>query len=226
MLLTRKNEPWHWDPPQEAAFQKLKVIFTSPPILAQFDPERQTIIETNASDYAIAAVLSQTHEKTTRPIAFLSKKLSLAEQNYTIYKKKLLAIMTAFKHWAHYLRGARHRIEVLTDHRNLEYFKRVGTDRPQQARWAIKLEEFNYVIKFVKGKNNCKADALTRTTDPEKDDHLPDRVISNDHIIAAATQNSGFLDGIREGIKRGHHPTIEVQDCKEENGKIFYKGRE
>jgi hypothetical protein len=59
-------------------------MFTAPPTLAQFDPKRQTILKADASDHTLVAVLSQVHNKMTRPVAFLSKKLSLAQQNYTI----------------------------------------------------------------------------------------------------------------------------------------------
>jgi hypothetical protein len=71
-------------------------VFIDPPILTQFDLERQTILKTDASYHTLAAVLSQVHDKMTWPVAFLSKKLSPAEQNHTIYKKELLAIVTAF----------------------------------------------------------------------------------------------------------------------------------
>jgi hypothetical protein len=64
----------------------------------------------------MAAVLFQVHDKHLHPVTSMSKKLAGAEANYGIYKKELLAIVTAFKEWAHCLRGAKHTIEVRTDH--------------------------------------------------------------------------------------------------------------
>jgi hypothetical protein len=160
--LTRKDVRWHWDPPQQTAFERLKEAFTTAPVLAHFDPELSTVVETDASDHKMAAVLSQVHDKRLRPVAYMSKKFSSTKANYGIYKKELVAIVTAFKKWAHYLRGTKHTIEVRTEHRNLQYFKTVSTDKPQQARWAIELEEFDFKIKFIEGKTNGKPDALTR----------------------------------------------------------------
>jgi hypothetical protein len=90
-------------------------MFTAPPIMVQFDLEQLTIRETDAFDHTLTTMLLQVDDKTTRLVAFLSKKLSTAKQNYIIYKKELLAIVTAFKHWAHYLQGAKHWIEVRTN---------------------------------------------------------------------------------------------------------------
>jgi hypothetical protein len=107
------------------------------------------------------------------------RKVFLAEQSNTIYTKELLAIVTAFKHWARYLQCAEHQIEVCTDYKNLEYFKTIGTDQQQLAQWAIKLKEINYRNKFIKAQTNSKADTLTRSTYLEADKTLPHRVISN-----------------------------------------------
>jgi hypothetical protein len=114
--LTRKDVPWHWDPPQLTAFERLKEAFTTAPVLAHFDPELPTVVETDASDHTMAAVLSQVHDKRLSPVAYMSKIFSSTKANYSIYKKELLDIVTAFKEWAHYLRGTKHTIEVRTDH--------------------------------------------------------------------------------------------------------------
>ena len=94
--------------------------FTSAPILRHYDPELPYVIECDASDFAISAVLSQEFEGRFHPIAFHSRKMYKHEVNYEIHDKELLAITAAFKEWRRYLAGARHKISIYMDHRGLE----------------------------------------------------------------------------------------------------------
>ncbi|ESK81555.1 gag polymerase env [Moniliophthora roreri MCA 2997] len=81
------------------------------------------MIETDTSNYAIATILSITlSNRELHPVAFLSQTLTGAELNYNTHNKELLAIFEAFKSWCHYLEGAANLINVVTDHKNLEYF--------------------------------------------------------------------------------------------------------
>ena len=83
--LTRKDKPFNWEKPQEKAFQQLKALFTTQPILSFFDPEKEIILETDASDHAVGAVLSQPdYLKRLHPVAFHSRKFSPGELNYEI----------------------------------------------------------------------------------------------------------------------------------------------
>ena len=102
--LTRKDAPWVWSPECELAFQLLKDAFTSAPILHHFDPSLPPIVETDASDYAVAGIFSVCAEDgEIHPVAFYSRTLSGAELNYDTHDKELLAIYEAFKTWHHYL---------------------------------------------------------------------------------------------------------------------------
>src|SRR5258705_6110850 len=90
--LTKKDKPFLWTTQTESAFQALKQAFTTAPILQHFDPEKPIIVETDASDYVSAGILSQKDEEgRLHPIAFFSKKHTPAECNYEIYDKELLA---------------------------------------------------------------------------------------------------------------------------------------
>jgi hypothetical protein len=97
--LTRKNVPWNFDASCRQAFEKLKSAFTAAPILASFVPGLPLVVETDASDYAIAGILSTYPDDGTdlHPIAFFSRTLSGAELNYDVHDKELLAIFEAFK---------------------------------------------------------------------------------------------------------------------------------
>ena len=164
--LTRKNHPWYWSPACNAAFRLLKDAFTSAPILHHFDPSLPPIVETDASDYAIAGILSLlTDDGDVRPVAFFSRTLTGAELNYDTHDKELLAIFHAFKTWRHYLESPHHTIDVVTDHKNLEYFSTTKTLTRRQARWSEYLSAFNMVIRFRPGKLGEKPDSLTRRAD-------------------------------------------------------------
>jgi len=97
--LTKKTEKWAWNQQVEGAFQELKKRFTTAPILSHFDAQKPVIIETDASDFAIGAILSQwNNEERLHPVAFHYGKFQPAEINYEIHDKELLAIVDALKH--------------------------------------------------------------------------------------------------------------------------------
>ena len=130
--------------------------------MRHFDPQKEIFLETDASDFAIAGVLSQKHEGRLHPVAFFSRKFIPAEVNYEVYDKEMLAIVQCFIEWRHYLEGARHQITVFTDHKNLEYFATSKVLNRRQARWAERLSPFDFKIIYRKGDQNGKADALSR----------------------------------------------------------------
>lgn len=120
--LTKNSQRFEWGAEQQKAFDQLKAQLTSAPILAHPDPSRQYILSSDASGFAIAAVLSQQQEDgTTRPVAYYSRKMSAAKKNYDVHDKELLAIVMAVKHWRCYLDGNPHPTKVLTDHKGLQW---------------------------------------------------------------------------------------------------------
>src|SRR5579859_4909413 len=99
------------------------------------NPEKEAILESDASDFAIAACLSQKDAQGIKyPIAFYSRKLTLAERNYDVYDKELLAIIMALKEWRVYLEGAKKEILIITVHKNLLYFTKAREMNGRQAR--------------------------------------------------------------------------------------------
>lgn len=164
--LTKKTlGKFQWTAEADKAFKTLKAKFTEAPILKHFDPEKQAILETDASDFAIGAVLSQHHDKRLHPVAFHSRKMSPAEMNYEIHDKEMLAIVVALEDWRHYLQGGKFPVLIYTDHKNLEYFMTTKTLNRRQARWAEKLSEYDFTIVYRKGTSNAKADALSRRSE-------------------------------------------------------------
>jgi hypothetical protein len=164
--LTKKTVTWNWDTKCQNAFEALKTAFTEAPILHHFDPELPRVVETDASDYAVAAILSHLLPSgELKPVAFLSRSLQQAELNYDTHDKELLAIFEAFSDWRHYLEGSEEPIDVVTDHKNLEYFSTTKVLTRRQARWSEYLSRFNLLIRFRPGKQGGKPDALTRRHD-------------------------------------------------------------
>jgi len=141
------------------------------PIIAHFDAQRPVIIETDASDFALGAVLLQKDkENRLHQVAFHSRKFQPAEINYEIHDKELLAIVDAFKHWRRYCEGATHQVQVYSDHQNLEYFTTTKVLNRRQARWAQELAGIDFRIYYRPGTQNGKPDVLSRCSEyrPEK----------------------------------------------------------
>ena len=145
-----RKSNFEWTSACQKAFELLKQCFTTVPILAHFDYEKECIVETDASDNVSAGVLSQysSEDSKLHPVAFLSRKHSPQEINYKIYDKELLAIIKAFEEWQPMLEGAGLPIKILTNHRNLQYFMTTKQLSRRQARWSEYLSHFNFVIQF------------------------------------------------------------------------------
>ena len=163
--LTQKNAPWDWSTNCEQAFSTLKSVFTTALVLAHWDPESWIIVETDASDSALAAILLIYQGEDLHPLAFHSCSFQSVERNYDVHDKELLAIFEAFKRWQHYLKGMSLPVDIFTDHRNLEYFCESKTLTCRQARWSEFLSQFNLKIHFRPDKLGTKPDALTRRWD-------------------------------------------------------------
>ena len=135
--LTKKDQKWEWEDKHQRAFDELKEELLRAPLLGYFDPTKRLIIKTNALNHTTGAVISQEIERGLQPLGFMSKKMTSAEQNYTITEKEMLAIIQAVKEWRKYLEGSKTRAKIITDHKNLTYFQEAKITNRQQARWAL-----------------------------------------------------------------------------------------
>ncbi|KAJ1042633.1 hypothetical protein NDA10_005564 [Ustilago hordei] len=204
--------------PEEAqqAFHKLIQAFTSAGVLQHFDYHLPTRLETDASDFAIAGVLKQEHEGRWHPVAFYSRKMSSAEKNYEIHDKELLAVVACLTQWRHMLAGLPNQLVILTDHEALKYFKSQRRITGRQARWAILLADFDFILQYRPGDKGGEPDALTRRTDMqpagEEQDHnvrqlLPPRVFKEtaDHdstlVAPMLSMESIASKGLKDLVK-------------------------
>ena len=119
--LTFTKVHFSWDQKADEAFKELKKRFTTAPILIHPDPESQLIVEVDASNVGVGAILSQRSagDSKVHPCAFYSHRLSPAEQNYDIGNKELLAVKLALEEWRQWLEGSQMPLQVWTDHKNL-----------------------------------------------------------------------------------------------------------
>ncbi|KAG0810082.1 hypothetical protein G6F16_008516 [Rhizopus arrhizus] len=162
----KKKVPFVWSTEADQSFQQLKTAFTSAPMLHHFYLFSKIIIETDASDFAIAGVLSQYgSDNLLYRVAFYSRKLYTTETNYDIYDKELLAIIECSKTWRHYHQGTSHQITLYTNHKNLEYFATTKSLNRRQVQWPIFMASFDFFITYRPGTKNPKADALSRRSD-------------------------------------------------------------
>lgn len=169
-ILTQKEQPWIWEDTQEQAFNSLKEAFTSAPILKIPDDINPFRLETDASDFATGAVLSQLdlEDDQYHPVAFYSKSLNVHEHNYEIYDKELLAIIRSLEKYRHHLEGHHLPVEIWLDHQNLTYFRNAQKLSRRQARWLLYLTRFNFELKHKPGKTMLTADPLSRRPDHEE----------------------------------------------------------
>jgi hypothetical protein len=151
--------------PQQSAFEALKAATTEAPVLILLRSDQPYEMHTDASDFAIGAVLYQRCPQADilRPVAFESHKLNPAQSRYATDGKELLAVIHALKVWRMYLVGGL--VTVRTDHAALEWLKTQPKLPQRQARWSIALQEHNVDFKYVAGKSNVVADALNRQPD-------------------------------------------------------------
>ncbi|RAL58881.1 hypothetical protein DID88_009301 [Monilinia fructigena] len=159
LIITTNDIGWIWDASHRDAFATLKDAFITAPVLAYFDHNKRTVLETDASDWASGGVLSQyDSDGLLRPVAYFSAKHSAAECNYEIYDKELLAIIKSMEEWRPELQGSQQEFEILTDHKNLEYFTTTKALNQRQVRWSEFLSHYNFRIVYRPGPNFATGD--------------------------------------------------------------------
>ncbi|CAJ0945808.1 unnamed protein product [Ranitomeya imitator] len=187
--LTKKGADLvNWSSAAVEAFQELKRRFSSAPVLCQPDVSLPFQVEVDASEIGAGAVLSQRGSgcSVLKPCAFFSRKFSAAERNYDVGNRELLAMKWAFEEWRHWLEGAKHRVVVLTDHKNLTYLESAKRLNPRQARWSLFFARFDFVILYLPGSKNVKADALSRSFVPDSPGSSEPASILKEGVIVSA----------------------------------------
>lgn len=193
--LTKKTAEWDWTAARQEAFERLKRAFTEAPTLRVFDWDKPAVVEVDASNWASGGVLSQRDDNgELRPVAFFSSKHSAQEVNYDIYDKELLAVIRALEEWRPELEGSQEPFEIVTDHKNLQYFATTKELTQRHMRWSEFLSRFNFRITYKPGATNVRPDALSRKPEHRPQNDEDDRLINRRRpVIPRDRFDAGFF---------------------------------
>ncbi|CAM4349732.1 unnamed protein product [Leuciscus chuanchicus] len=196
--LTSVKSSFKWSESAQRAFDQLKHLFTTAPILVTPDVSKQFIVEVDASEVGVGGVLSQRSDSDNKvhPCAYFSHRLSSAERNYDVGDRELLAIRLALAQWRQWLEGSSVPFVVWTDHRNLEYIRSAKRLNARQARWSLFFARFDFRISYRPGSKNVKPDALSRLFDPTDAIPTPREIIPPGRVVGTAVW------GIERLVKR------------------------
>lgn len=159
--LTEKQTLFEWTDLCEEAFNIMKSKLSSPPILAYPDPSGlEFILDTDCSNSALGAVISQIQNGHEKVIAYYSRALSKSEINYCTTRKELLAVISSIKHFHCYLYGRK--FTVRTDHSSLRWITEFNDIEGQLARWLEVLGTYDFEIVHRPGLKHSNADSLSR----------------------------------------------------------------
>jgi hypothetical protein len=244
--LTKKDMPWQWHMEQQHAFDTLKEKFCQEPILKVYDPNLETRVEVDASGFATGGVLSQKYpDGLWHPIAYCLSSMSKEERNYEIYDQEMLGCIHALEDWRHYLEGIS--FEIVTDHKNIEWWASMRDLNRRQARWTLYLSHFSFKITYRKGEL-MQADALSRFSKDQvsdKEDNCQIQVLKPEHFVKATKAHFvPEVDSLGDRIRWASLREAEVIKglksidktapkaltngtamWEEDNGFVYYKGR-
>lgn len=157
----KKGQPIVWTEEAEKAFSEIKLRLTSAPVLASPDFSKPFVIQCDASDTGVGAVLYQECDGLEHPVAYASKSLTAVQRKYTTTEKELLACIFGIEKFRSYVEGTSFVVE--TDHSSLKWLNSMTNPSGRLTRWAVKLSQFDFTIKHRKGSLNVVADALSRS---------------------------------------------------------------
>jgi hypothetical protein len=240
--LTRKDKKFEWTDECQKAFDGLKAKFLQEPTLQMPDIEKPFVIECDASKWATGAVLKQQDlSGDWHPCGYISHAFTETERNYEIYDRELLAIVKALESWRHYLQGSRHPTTILSDHKNLTYYRNAQKLNRRQARWSLFLSEFDLKLIHTPGTKMVQSDALSRREDliPDEDTDNEDitmlseklfmRVVDTElhTLIAEKTMKDDLVSEAIKALKTNGIPPIKsaLSDWKIEEGILFFMNR-
>lgn len=170
---------------------KIIELLTTAPILSVPDFDFEFILETDASNSGLGAVLSQEFDGKIKVIAYVNKNLSEAERKYTTSEKECLAVVWAIWKYRPYLDG--YRFRVITDHRALLWLHKLKNPTGRLDRWTLQLLEYNYKIEYRKEIRHVVQDALSRMNGPDNEYNLEEILLEtrNEEIALRKMNSSG-----------------------------------
>ena len=184
--LTEAKQHYAWTEVCQEVFQELKRRLTGAPVLAYPVVDKDFILDTDASNFAVGGVLSQEHEGQEKVVAYFSKTLGKAERNYCVTRRELLAVVKSTEHFHHYLYGRRFLIR--TDHAALRWLLTFKCPEGQVARWIERLQVYDFEIRYRAGRAHGNADGLSRRPCIEGDCKNCDRLEKKEAGVEVSTK--------------------------------------
>ena len=161
--LLKKSTKFKWNDKCQDAFDRLKAILKSAPVLLAPDFDKCFKLAVDASDVGIGAVLLQEDNNgIDHPVCYFSKKFNKHQKNYSTIEKECLALILAIQQFEVYLTSSISPIVVFSDHNPLSFLHKLKNKNQRLLRWSLLLQEFNLGIRHIKGKDNIIPDALSR----------------------------------------------------------------
>ena len=223
--LLEKDVIWTFDEPQRKAVQKLKELVTSSPVLQYYNPNVPTRVSSDASKLGLGAVLEQQHNEEWHPIAFASRSLSSAEQNYCPLERETLSIVFACERFTEYIYGLS--FDVFNDHKLLKsiFTKPLYRAPARIQRFLLRLQQFDFKLHYKQGSKMFVSDALSRAALSDSTPEIPivelnafvDSVIPNLPMsdkrwdqFRTETANDETLQHVKQYIQSGWPSTKEI----------------
>ncbi|CAF4851479.1 unnamed protein product [Rotaria sp. Silwood1] len=184
--LTKKHAKFIWGDEQQNSYNKIKQLLTTKPLLQFPDSDLPFVIQVDASNYGIGAVLMQNFGTGEQPVAYMSQKLNKQQQNWNATEKECFAVVSSIRKWNHYVAGRE--FIVRTDHHALCWLNRKYNSNPKLNRWRMALQDYTFKIEHVQGNKNCVADCLSRyPVNPPSDDEIEHCSISTQTETQSST---------------------------------------
>ena len=158
--LLQKDQPFTWSAECQQAFSTLQQALIQTPVLTPPDPALPFLLDTDASNDGMGAVLSQPGPEGEQVVAYFSRIFSKSERRYCVTRRELLAVVTAVRHFKYYLCGVP--FTIRTDHAALQWLMSFREPEGQVARWLEELQSFHFTVVHRPGAQHANADALSR----------------------------------------------------------------
>ncbi|XP_063585832.1 uncharacterized protein LOC134763205 [Penaeus indicus] len=220
--MTSSKCAFQWTPECAEAFDKLKLFISSEPVLRTPDYSRPFSLQIDASGHGVGAVLLQEDENTQvmHPVSYFSAKLKKHQMQYSTIEREALSLVLALKKFDCYLHS-RQPVVVYTDHNPLVFIHRMQNQNQRILRWSLLLQQYNLVVKHIKGVDNVIADSLSRefpTSEDPADDLLVPLAFPSPGCPAVSPLSSGGLACFLVGFPAGEvlvplPPAVGVARC-------------
>lgn len=197
--MLKKGKSFNWTPAASDAFEKIKAVLITEPVLASPDYEKPFVIQTDASDCGIGGVLVQGTGESEKAVAYFSQKLSATQRKYQTTEKECLAVIVGIEKFRPYIEGTH--FTVVTDHASLQWLQNLKDPAGRLGRWALRLQPYDFSLVHRPGRLMAVADALSRS-------------VENIDVVGWAQTEDKWYKSIKQEVESmpDKYPQYKVED--------------